>query len=154
SALLMVIGVAIVGPQLLAIATRAAARLGLRRTAPGWLASANTHAHSRRLSTATTPLILGITLAAIQMFSQATTDAAADSQVESGLVADRVLVSDGGIAAEVADAARRVPGVTATAVSQTQVMVTYDELGDPVTETYPAQGINPAGVAKTMDLDV
>ena len=154
SALLMVIGVAIVGPQLLAVATRAAARLGLRRTASGWLASANTHAHSRRLSMATTPLILGITLAAIQMFSQATTDAAADSQVESGLVADRVLVSDDGIAPEVADAARRVPGVTATAVSQTQVMVTYDELGDPVTETYPAQGINPAGVDKTMDLDV
>ncbi|MDN5854728.1 MAG: ABC transporter permease, partial [Actinomycetia bacterium] len=154
SALLMVLGVAIVGPQLLSVATRAVARLGLRRTAPGWLASANTGARSRRLSTATTPLILGITLASVQLFSQATTGAATDSQVESGLVADRVLVADDGIAPEIAGAVRRVPDVTATAVTQTQVMVTYDEFGDPVTETYAAQGATPEGIDTTMDLDV
>lgn len=154
STLLLVIGLALIGPRLLTGTAKVFTRLGMRRTAAGWLANANTGANARRLGVATATLVMGIALAAVQIFTLTTTDGAAARQAEAGLVASHVLVADHGIAPEVVDAVRRVPDVTATPVSQTQVLVKYDEFGDPVTETYAAQGITPSRLDSTMDLDV
>ena len=152
--LLIVIGVALIGPLLVVAAVRVLGRLGLRHSTAGWLADANARANARRLGTATTPLILGIALAAVQLFSSATMANAGDQQIEDGLTADNVLVAPDGIAPEVVDAVREIPGATVTPVAQTQVLVNYDELGDPVTEPYPAQGVSPEQLEENQDLDV
>ncbi|MFD2418027.1 ABC transporter permease [Amycolatopsis pigmentata] len=154
SALILVIAVALLGPRLLTGTAGLLGRAGLGRTVSGFLARANTFANSRRLATAATPLIMGVALASVQIFSVTTTTAAAQRQAETGVLADHVLAAQGGIAPGVADTLRRLPGVTATPVARTNVLVTHDELGDPTTESYPAQGITTDGLGKVLDLGV
>jgi putative ABC transport system permease protein len=155
SALLLVIAVALLGPQLLTATAGLLGRLGMGRAAAGFLAGANTRARSRRLGSATTPLIMGVALAAVQIFTMATTAAAAHQQTDAGLLADRVLVAQDGIAPAVAAGLRQVPGVAAaTPVARTQVLVDYRQFGDPATESYTAQGITPDGLDDVMNLDV
>jgi putative ABC transport system permease protein len=155
SALLLVIAVALLGPRLLTATASVLGKLGLRRPAAGFLADANTRARSRKLGAATTPLIMGVALAAVQIFTLTTTAAAAQRQTETGLLADRVLVADGGLAPAVTEAVRRSPGVTtAIPVVRTQVLVTHQMFGEAQTEPYSAQGVTPAGLGHVMDLDV
>jgi len=155
SALLLVTAVALLGPRLLTATAWVLGRLGMGRAAAGFLAGANTRARARRIGAATTPLIMGVTLAAVQIFTLTTTTAAAQRQAETGVLADQVLVAEGGIAPAVADEIRQVPGVAAaTPVVRTQVMVTYDMFGEPETEPYSAQGVTPDGLGHVMDLDV
>ena len=154
SVLLLVVGVALLGPSLLSATARVLAGLGFARTTAGWLADANARANARRLGTATTPLIMGVALAAVQIFGMTTTADGADRQLDDGLIATDVLVAPDGIAPEVVDAVREVPGASVTPVAQSQVLVTYDELGDPVTEPFPAQGIAPDGIEENQDLEV
>ncbi|GHF74071.1 putative ABC transport system permease protein [Amycolatopsis bartoniae] len=150
SVLVLVIAVALLGPRLLTATAGVLGRLGL-----GFLAEANTRARSRRVGSATTPLIMGVALAAVQIFTLTTTDGAAQRQAEDGLLADRVLVAQGGIAPAVADAVRRTPGVTAAVpVAHTQVLVNYQEMGDPATESYAAQGVTPDGLGSVLNLDL
>lgn len=155
SALLLVTAVALLGPRLLAATASVLGRLGLSRTASGFLAEAGTRARSRRFGAATTPLIMGVALAAVQIFTLTTTAAAAQRQAETGLLADQVLVADGGISPAVADAVRRAPGVTAAvSVVRTRVLVTSTMFGEPTTEAYAAQGVTPDGLDRVLDLDV
>jgi putative ABC transport system permease protein len=155
SAMLLVIAVALLGPRLLTATAVMLGRLGMKRSASGFLADANTHARSRRLGSATTPLIMGVALAAVQIFTMTTTNAAAQRQTDLGIRADQVIVSPDGIAPSVAEAVRRVPGVgVATPVARTSVLVTYQQLGDPTTESYSAQGVTPDRLGQVMDLDV
>lgn len=154
SALLLVIGMAMLGPWLLALSARTLGRLGMRRTASGWLSEVTARSNARRLGSATTPLIMGVALAAVQIFTLTTTTAAANQQADAGLVGDRVLVAENGIAPSVVDDVRHVPGMVATPVAHTQVLITYDEMGDPATEAYSTQGVTPSQLDKVMDLDV
>lgn len=154
SALVLVIAVALLGPRLLTGVAGLLSRAGLGRTAPGFLARANTFANSRRLATAATPLIMGVALASVQIFTVTTTTEAAQRQAETGTVAEQVLVAPDGIAPTVTDTLRGRPGVTATPVAHTNVLVTYEELGDPTTESYPAQGITADGLGKVENLGV
>ena len=117
--------------------------------------TANARASTRRLSVATTTLILGVTLAAVQLFQVTTTLAAASEQVHTGVVADRVVQGAPGLAPGVGDELRALPQVAAaTQVARTQVVAVYDELGDPTAQPYPAQGVSADGVDETLDLDV
>jgi len=155
SALLLVVAIALLGPRLLTATAAVLGKLGLGHGSTGFLAGASTRARSRRLGAATTPLIMGVTLAAVQIFTATTTAAAARHQTETGLLADQVLVADGGIAPAVADAVRRAPGVTAViSVVRTQVLVTSKTFGEPMTEAYSAQGVTPDGLGRVVDLDV
>jgi putative ABC transport system permease protein len=154
SALVLVIAVALLGPRLLTGTAELLGRVGLGRTVSGFLAQANTFANSRRLATAATPLIMGVALASVQIFSVTTTAEAAQRQAETGVLADHVLVAQDGIAPGVADTLRHLPGVTATPVARTNVLITYDELGDATTESYSAQGITTDGLGKVLDLGV
>ncbi|WP_410614245.1 ABC transporter permease [Amycolatopsis sp. lyj-109] len=155
SALLLVVAIALLGPRLLTATASVLGALGLRHGSTGFLAGANTRARARRLGAATTPLIMGVTLAAVQIFTVTTTAAAAQHQTETGLLADHVLVADGGIAPAVAGAVRRAPGVAAAvSVVRTQVLVTSQMFGEPMTEAYSAQGVTPDGLGRVLNLDV
>ncbi|WP_410672173.1 FtsX-like permease family protein [Amycolatopsis sp. cmx-4-68] len=155
SAMVLVVAVALLGPRLLTATAAVLGKLGLGRPAAGFLAGANTRARSRKLGAATTPLIMGVALAAVQIFTATTTAAAAQRQTETGLRADQVLVADGGLAPAVADAVRRSPGVTAAVpVVRTQVLVTHRMFGESTTEPYAAQGVTPGGLGHVLDLDI
>jgi putative ABC transport system permease protein len=156
SALLLVIAMGLLGPRLLTGTAALFGRLGMGRAAGGFLAGVNTMANARRVSSATTPLIMGVALAAVQIFTLTTTTAAAQHQADTGLVADRVLTGGvDGIAPSVADAVRAVPGVAVvTEVVRTQVVLSYRALGDPEVDSYSAQGVTPGRLASVMNLDV
>ncbi|MFF8566861.1 ABC transporter permease [Streptomyces albidoflavus] len=156
--LLFVVAVGCVGPLLLRGAILLfGSLLNRRSTAAGFLAHANARANVRRLSTATTPLAMGVTLAAVQIFGASTTSAAAQQQFEDGLRADRVLTaaSGAGVAPDVVDAVRGVPGVSAvTPVARTQALLTFPSEDSTATKVFAAQGVPPARLSRTMDLDV
>ena len=156
SALLLVIAVALLGPRLL---TATAALLGGRAgsgRAARFLTGANTRANARRLSSATTPLIMGVALAAVQLFTVTTMTAAAQHQAHVGIVADQVLSgAPNGVSPEVTAAVAKVPGVTVvTPIARTQVVVTYQELGDAAVDSFSAQGVTPERLGEVMNLDV
>lgn len=157
SVLLLVIAVALLGPRLLgwtsALAGAPLARLG---GAPGFLASANGRAQTRRLAAAVTPIVLGIAFVSVQVFSGSTISAAAVRQAGEGVVADLVVVGGpDGLGSEVrADLAEHDAVRTATPVVRSQAVVRYNELGDPVQESFAVQGIDVDGIEHTLDLDV
>jgi putative ABC transport system permease protein len=155
SVLLLMVGTALLGPHLMRIATATAAPVLNRGRISGYLAVANTRANARRLSGAVIPLALAVAMAAVQVFTITTADAAAADQVEAGVTADFVLSGQSGLAPEVVDAVRQVPGVrTALPVVQTQVVLSYPMLDDIENEPFAAQGIAPEHVGSTMDLGV
>ncbi|WP_298331961.1 FtsX-like permease family protein [Haloactinopolyspora sp.] len=157
SAMFFVISVALLGPRLVHLMTGLLAA-PLRRCGrvAGYLAAANTLASSRRLAGAVTPLILAITIASVQIFSQSTVSAAAARQSADGVVADFVISSDnGGLGDKAIDALAAVDGVdTATPVIRSEVVVRYTELGEPTTQPYAAQGLTPNELENTLDLEI
>jgi len=156
SAFILVIAVALLGPRWLGAITTLACPPPLRRGAGGFLSTASVRARSRRLSLAATPLIIAVALSAVQVFTTTTMTAAAGQQARSGLTADYVLTGTGsGLAPGIASAVRGVPGVSvAIPVARTQVLASYRFGGDPTIEPLSAQGVTPARLADTMDLDV
>ncbi|MGO1974095.1 MAG: FtsX-like permease family protein [Propionibacteriaceae bacterium] len=159
SVIVLVIAMALLGPRLAVIAIamlrpiiKGGSRVG------GYLAAANTRAHSRRLASAITPLVLAIAIASVQLFTGTTRVAIASDQANAGVVADYVI--DGGssglaprISEEIADAT----GVaTATPVIRTQLLGDYVPAGaiKPSTRPFDAQGVAPGSLAQNMDLDV
>ncbi|MEU4643281.1 FtsX-like permease family protein [Micromonospora sp. NPDC023814] len=157
SAFLLVFAVALLGPRLLdGAVTVLGPGLNRRSGASGFLATANAHANSRRLAAATTPLIMGITLAAGQLFSGTTASSAARDQAADGLRADYVVTStSAGVSPEVADVLRDVPGVSAvTPVVRTRTLATFGSRDSPQIRTYSAQGVTGDQLAETMDLAV
>ncbi|MGW4891957.1 FtsX-like permease family protein [Kitasatospora sp. NPDC004240] len=155
SALVLVIAVGLLGPKLFA---GVAAMLGRRRGGgPTWfLAVANSRARARRLSSATTPLIMGVTMAAAQLFSATTLAATAQDQVVDGVIADRVVLAEGaGISPGLADELRGVPGVrTVGPVARTSTILTWPDGDGLQYRISSAQGVEPAAVPDTMKLDV
>ncbi len=153
SALLLVIALALLGPKLVSVAAHIFGQLSV--SVGGYLAGANTAANARRLSAATTPLILGVTMAAVQIFSATTMIAAGEHQADTGVVANYVLTAGaGGLSSHIADAVSRVPGVTVDPVARTTVLVTYKEAGDVQVEPLAAQGVTASGLSSVLDLDV
>ncbi|MFD1937352.1 FtsX-like permease family protein [Nonomuraea mangrovi] len=154
SALILVIAVALLGPRLFG---GVATLLGRH---PGgvtrFLAIANSRARARRLSAATTPLIMGVTMASAQLFSGTTLAATAHDQAADGVIADHMVTSDSaGISPDLAGALRGVPGVrTVGPVARTSVILTWPD-GDSIQyRVSTAQGVDPAAVPDTMNLDV
>ncbi|GGY36840.1 ABC transporter permease [Streptomyces omiyaensis] len=156
SLLLLMVGCALLGPRLVGLATSALAPLLRMFRFSGFLAAANARANSRRLSAAVVPLALGAGMALMQLSTLATVEAEASRQAASGVVADYVLTTGAtGLSPELADAVRRVPGVgTATPVVRSQVMLTYEEVDKTTSRAFGAQGVDPRGLARTLDLDV
>lgn len=156
SALILVIAVALLGPRWLRAITTLACPAPFRRGAGGFLSTASVRARSRRLSLAATPLIIAVALSAVQVFTTTTMIAAARQQASSGLTAAYVLTGTGsGLAPGIAGAVRGVRGVSVvTPIARSQVLASFRFGGGPTVEPISAQGVTPAGLADTMDLDV
>ncbi|MET8122459.1 FtsX-like permease family protein [Micromonospora sp. NPDC005189] len=156
--LLFVVALGCLGPLLLRGALVLFGRiLNRRSTAAGFLAQSNARAGWRRLSSATTPLAMGVALAAMQVFGASTTLARAQDQLEDGLRADHVLTasSGAGVSPEVVDTVRDVPGVAvATPVARMQVLLTFPSEDSTATKVFAAQGVAPERLSETMDLAV
>ena len=156
SVLLLMVGTAMLGPVLMRMATAVAAPVLNRGRISGYLAAANSRANARRLSGAVVPLALALAMAAVQIFTITTAEAAAADQVETGVTADLV-VSGGatGLAPEVVDAVRRVPGVrSALPVVRSQVLLEYRMIDELEVEGFAAQGVEPEHLGSTLDLAV
>ncbi|HEY1703552.1 MAG TPA: ABC transporter permease [Trebonia sp.] len=156
SALIAMVAVALIGPHWLSAMTAMARPLVSRRDAAGFLSTASVRARAGRLSLAATPLIMAVTLSAVQLFTATTMIAAAQQQARAGLICDFVVTGAGsGVAPGLAGTAGSVPGVSAvTPVARTQVIATFRFTGDPAAQAFSAQGLTPGGLASTMDLDV
>ncbi|MFJ3701763.1 MULTISPECIES: FtsX-like permease family protein [Streptomyces] len=156
--LLFVVALGCVGPLLLRGAILLfGSVLNRQSKAPGFLAHANARAGVRRLSTAATPLAMGVTLAAVQVFGASTTTAASQEQFEAGLRADRVLTasSGAGVSPQAVDAVRGAPGVAVvTPVARMRVLLTFPSEDSTATKVFAAQGVAPERLSDTMDLEV
>lgn len=154
AALVLIIGLSLTGPRVIGAAVRVIAPV-LARSAgvSGYLASANVLRNSRRLAAAVTPLMLAIGFAVVNFYSQTTLTAAVQQQTEQSITADHVITSITGVPAEVAEAAKQVPGVTATSLVRTQV-ITASKTGDSVeVQSRPANGLD-STASGMVDLDV
>ncbi|NED58047.1 lipoprotein ABC transporter permease, partial [Micromonospora aurantiaca] len=100
--------------------------------------------------------IIGVAMASAQLFSAATLAATAHDQAADGVLADRVVTSDGpGISPDLAGTLRGIPGVRAVGpVARTSAILTWPD-GDGVQyRVSTAQGVDPGAVPETLDLDV
>ncbi|MGV9300796.1 FtsX-like permease family protein [Amycolatopsis sp. NPDC003676] len=157
SALVVVIGLSVLGPRVVAFMTRIIAPVysGVSRIS-GYLAAANNQANARRLASAVTPVMLAVAFAISMFYSQTSSAAARQEQAVRSTTADHVLTSTtGALSPEVAAAARAVPGVAAaTSVIRTDVVTTVPEEKRLRVMKYPAQGLNGDQVRGVLDLGV
>jgi putative ABC transport system permease protein len=155
SALLMVVGIALLGPRLVE-ATIGVIGGPLRSASPvgGYLAVANVTASARRLAVAVTPLVLAVTMASVQLFTQTTVAAEAEEQADKGVVADFVVTAPSGLAPSITSTVAKADGVSSvTSVVRSQVFVKYMMAGSAEVSAYAAQGVEPAGLDRTLDLE-
>ncbi|MET9261679.1 FtsX-like permease family protein [Amycolatopsis sp. NPDC004079] len=157
SALVVVIGLSVLGPRVVAFMTRVIAPVytGVSRIS-GYLAAANNQANARRLASAVTPVMLAVSFAISMFYSQTSSAAAREEQAVRSTTADHVLSSTtGALSPEVAAAARAIPGVAAaTSVVRTDVVTTVPEEKRLRVMKYPAQGLNGDQVRGVLDLGV
>ncbi|GAB2576299.1 FtsX-like permease family protein [Streptomyces capparidis] len=118
--------------------------LRLSRTS-GHLAAANARANAARTASAIAPLALLVGMVCTVLFTQTTLGGAARAEERAGTRAAWVLAADApGVPGAAADAARRVPGVTAV----TEVVTTEVRVG---LAKYSARGVTAAGLTRTWD---
>ncbi|MBU2693871.1 hypothetical protein CCO04_02120 [Pimelobacter sp. 30-1] len=156
AALVLIIGAAVLGPWLVAVAVRAAGVL-LGRTSPSaFLATANGQANSRRLAGAVTPIALGITLGLVQLGAPAIIADEAASQATAGVTADLRVVAPAGLSAPALASVADLPAVSALSpvtVSQTVLDYrTFDGTDDRSEQVL--QGIDPSTSTGLLDLQV
>ncbi|GAA4604986.1 FtsX-like permease family protein [Actinoallomurus liliacearum] len=111
----------------------------------GHLAAANLRTRSRIVGSVIAPLTLMVGLTGTILFAQTTMGHAATAQADAGTVADNVLGPK--VPAAAAAALRRTHGVTTV----TEVVHSTVRVG---LENYGIQGVTPAGLSRTMNLDV
>ncbi len=149
---LFVLAVALLAPWINRAAARVAApvlRAAWRQS--GYLAARNLQANARGMTTVLTALVLSVGFGGSVWFLQDNLQRQTVTQTRDGMLADRVLTAPAGLPQSAAEAARRLPGVAAaTGVRETSVLVRFLDAVEPVT----AQGVDPAGLAETVDLKV
>lgn len=155
--LVIVIGLAVVGPQVTGLVVRFLVPVLARLwRISGYLAGANAQANARRVAAAVTPLMLAVAFALATFYGPMAITAAAQQETARSTTADYVLTGAGGLPPEVAAAAGRLPGVAgATPVVRTSVL-TASTVGDSVeVQRTPAQGLagDQAGAALELGVD-
>ncbi|MFC9257132.1 FtsX-like permease family protein [Amycolatopsis thailandensis] len=156
STLVAVIGLALVGPQVVGWMVRVIAPVLARiSNISGYLAAANSKTNLRRLAAAVTPVTLAIAFALSIVYSQTSSVAAAQEQAAGVVTADYEVVSAvGGVSPEVAGIVRRVPGVAvATPQVRTQAIIVGGGVGgasEP--RAVGATGLDPAQIDGNLDL--
>ncbi|MFC9254636.1 FtsX-like permease family protein [Amycolatopsis thailandensis] len=155
--LVAVIGIALVGPQVVNFMVRLISPVLARFSAiSGYLAAANSRANVRRLAAAVTPVMLAVAFALSIVYSQTSTAEAGREQAAKVTAADYELVgAAGGVSPELAGVVRQVPGVkTAMPVIRTQAIVANGSGEDADAQDLAAMGLDPTQVEGTLDLGV
>lgn len=117
----------------------------------GYLAAANLRANARGTVAVLTALVLSVGLGGSVWFLQDNLRRQTVVQSRDGTLAQHALVSRTGLPGSATEEARRIPGVAAaTGVRRTSVVVQ----GDLEARTVVAQGIDPRGADRTLDLRV
>ena len=143
SVLMAVIGISLLGPRAVAPVMRLVSIPLSRLGVTGYLAAANSRANTRRTAAALTPLMLSISFAVANFFSQTTVTAATVQETDQVTTADYALSAPGGISPEVAAEARRVDGVAAAgSMVRTQVIVVSGSGDSMRVERQPALGVD------------
>jgi putative ABC transport system permease protein len=148
---LFVLAVALLAPWI----TTGAARLLARPVqaifgVSGYLATANLRANARGTATVLTSLVLAVGFGGSVWFLQNNLERQAVAQSDAGLLATRALVAPAGLSGQAVAELRKIPGVRATPVRHTSVIVSF--LGDG--EVVAARAVDPASATATLDLDV
>jgi putative ABC transport system permease protein len=153
--MLAVTAAALFGP---AIVRFAALVLGgpIRRLSrvSGFLAVANSRVNTRRVASATAPLILAIGFSATMIFLQTTNLAAGARSVDEAVAADHVVISSaGGLPPTAAEDLRKVAGVhEATGVKRTSVVTTSGD--EDASQSITALALTPGDLAGTVTVPV
>ncbi|MCX2923060.1 FtsX-like permease family protein [Streptomyces sp. NEAU-W12] len=117
----------------------------------GYLAAANLRANARGTVAVLTALVLSVGFGGSVWFLQDNLQRQTVVQSRDGTLAQHALVAGTGLPASATAKARRIPGVVAaTGVRRTSVVVPND-LG---AQAVVAQGIDPRGAERTLDLKV
>lgn len=150
--LVLVLGIALLGPALTGPLLGAAGRLLRRLPVSGFLAAAATAADPRRFATLLTPLVLAVGFTLTMVTTQSVLGAAAERQVDEGLGADAVLRATGssGVPPQVVARVSALPETGAESIlRETSVIVRADLFGDSEPMELRAQGVS-AGAAGTL----
>lgn len=157
AALFLIVAVGLLGPHLVRGAiTIFGGPLRHVKSPSAFLAATNARSNSRRLAAAIVPLALGIGLGLVQVGTASIVAAEAATQSQAGVTAD-LMVAGGasGLSNDAVAAIAQTPGVTAAnPVALSQMIFSFVQLGDPTSDQYPVQGIDPVATAATMDLGV
>jgi putative ABC transport system permease protein len=157
AALFLIVAVGLLGPGLVRVAiTVFGGPLRHSQSPSAFLAAANARSNSRRLAAAIIPLALGIGLGLVQVGTQSIIAAEATTQSHTGVTAELMVTGgESGLSDDAVAAITQTSGVrAANPVALSQIIFSYVQLGDPTSEQYPVQGIDPAATASTMDLGV
>ncbi|WP_164493921.1 ABC transporter permease, partial [Streptomyces sp. ADI98-10] len=154
AAMSLVIAVALLGPRIARITLGVLGRpMGRVGGVPGFLAERAASAHTRRLATAFTPIVLVVAFVCVQLAAGSTLERASDRQASAALRADLVATGGGaGLPAGAARAVRETPGVTAaTGVLRSAVVLADRQAGEPVLTRLPVLGVEARGLSGTLD---
>jgi putative ABC transport system permease protein len=147
----LVVAVALLSPLLIRVAAATAGRLLGLAGVTGRVAAANTGTSANRLSAVVSSVVLAVALGGSLWFVQTSEIHVAAQQIGAGLRAGYVITPAApGLQPSVTAAIRRTSGVTAaTGVIQSTMFSPDDGIDD-----YPVQGVDPVGLARTVDLGV
>jgi putative ABC transport system permease protein len=155
---LMVLMVAggLLGPLLARTAVAACGPLiAVLSPTSGFLAMANVRTRARRFASACAPIVLGIAFSLVVIGTMTVQAKATEEQSRDRVRAELVLAAPGGLPGGLVDEVRRLPGVEeATGVLPTSVGAQQREFDELLFQYFPAVGISPEGIDKTLDLDV
>jgi putative ABC transport system permease protein len=155
---LMVLMVAggLLGPLLARTAVAACGPLiAVLSPTSGFLAMANVRTRARRFASACAPIVLGIAFSLVVIGTMTVQAKATEEQSRDRVHAELVLAAPGGLPGGLVDEVRRLPGVEeATGVLPTSVGAQQREFDELLFQYFPAVGISPEGIDKTLDLDV
>ncbi|GAA2400911.1 ABC transporter permease [Actinomadura vinacea] len=150
--MLLMAAAALLAPLLTRLLERpAGAMIGAVTMTTGWLAHANSAAAVRRVSSAAAAIMISVAMAGYALLVTAVLDDTTAAQGRDRIVADRILLprDADGLPPDVADAARRLPGVETVSPMRGTMFVSY-VLGSP--DIVPAQAVDPATAARVLDL--
>jgi putative ABC transport system permease protein len=155
--IVIAIGLALAGPDLVRRASAALARrLPDRASAPTWLAVSNSHGYALRSAGAVATLALAVIFVLTYTLTQTTLMAAVSAQLHAGTRAQATVSAPalGGVPDDVLPAIRAVPGVRAAAPMGTTTVLWSSGLpGDDTLADVTAMVLTPDAVS-TVDLDV
>ncbi|WP_432586619.1 FtsX-like permease family protein [Streptomyces sp. HD1123-B1] len=154
--LVLMVGVALLGPLIARMAGVLAAPLARLFPVGGFLAAANLRAEGHRLASAITPLALAVAFSCTVLSVPHLTAEGAERDTRQRVSADRTVGSAGaGLPARFAEDAARLPGVrAATGLLRTSLDVSRGPADSDPLVAARGVAVRPEALADTLDLDV